>query len=140
PGRPRRETGFQGGRSQAQVRGDGGEPQQDGELLQLHRQLLEAELGPVRPEEGYRMRITVNGAPLALDVKGSGSLGELLAGADDLLDRAGSVIVSLRVDGEDVDADGYARFAEMPSASVSSVEIRAEYTAAIRARTIETLL
>jgi hypothetical protein len=86
------------------------------------------------------MRITVNGAPLALDVKGSGSLGELLAGADDLLDRAGSVIVSLRVDGEDVDADGYARFAEMPSASVSNVEIRAEDTAAIRARTIETLL
>jgi hypothetical protein len=86
------------------------------------------------------MLITVNGAPLALDVKGSGSLGELLAGADDLLDRAGSVIVSLRVDGEDVDADGYARFAEMPSASVSSVEIRAEDTAAIRARTIETLL
>jgi len=86
------------------------------------------------------MLITVNGAPLALDVKGSGSLGELLAGADDLLDRAGSVIVSLRVDGEDVDADGYARFAEMPSASVSNVEIRAEDTAAIRARTIETLL
>ncbi len=68
------------------------------------------------------MRITVNGAPLALDVKESGSLGELLAGADDLIDRAGSVIVSLKVDGEEVDAEGYARFAMMPSATVSDVE------------------
>lgn len=86
------------------------------------------------------MRITVNGAPIALDVKESGSLGELLAGADDLIDRAGSVIVSLKVDGEEVDADGYARFAEMPSAGVSSVEIRAEDGAAIRVRALETLL
>jgi hypothetical protein len=86
------------------------------------------------------MRITVNGAPFALEMKGADSLGELLAGADDLLDKAGSVIVSLRVDGEDVDAEGYARFAELPSASVSSVEIRAEDAVAIRVRAIETLL
>lgn len=86
------------------------------------------------------MRITVNGAPFALEMKGADSLGELLAGADDLLDKAGSVIVSLKVDGEDVDAEGYARFAELPSASVSSVEIRAEDAAAIRVRAIETLL
>lgn len=86
------------------------------------------------------MRIVVNGAPIALDVKESSSLGELLAGADDLLDRAGSVIVSLKVDGEEVDADDYARFATRPSAEVSSVEIQAEDAAAIRARAIETLL
>ena len=86
------------------------------------------------------MRITVNGAPLAIDVKDSANLGELLSGADDLLDRAGSVIVSLKVDGEEVDAEGYARFAEMPSSSVSIVEIRAEDAAAIRIRALETLL
>jgi hypothetical protein len=86
------------------------------------------------------MRITVNGAPLALDVKEGGSLGEVLVGADDLLDKAGSVIVSLKVDGADVDADGYARFAVLPVASVGSVEIRAEQAAAIRVRALETLL
>jgi hypothetical protein len=86
------------------------------------------------------MLITVNGAPLAIEAKDSANLGELLAGADDLLDRAGSVIVSLKVDGEEVDADGYARFAEMPSSLVSSVEIRAEDAAAIRIRALETLL
>lgn len=86
------------------------------------------------------MRITVNGAPLALDVNEGGSLGELLAGADDLLDKAGSVIVSLKVDGEEVDADGYARIAERQTASVGSVEIRAEDAAVIRIRALETLL
>jgi hypothetical protein len=86
------------------------------------------------------MRITVNGAPVALEVKGNGSLGEILAGADEFLDRAGSVIVSLKVDGEDVGADEYARFAEMDSASVESVDIRAEDASAIRVHAIETLL
>jgi hypothetical protein len=92
-------------------------------------------------KEGLKaMNITVNGAPIALDVKESSSLGELLAGADELIDKAGSVIVSLRVDGEEIDADGYASWAERPAASVSSVEIRAEDAAAIRLRAIETLL
>jgi hypothetical protein len=86
------------------------------------------------------MNITVNGAPIALDVKESSSLGELLAGADELIDKAGSVIVSLKVDGEEIDADGYASWAERPAASVSSVEIRAEDGAAIRLRALETLL
>jgi hypothetical protein len=86
------------------------------------------------------MRITVNGEPFAIEARESGSLGELLAGADDLLDKAGSVIVSLRVDGEEVDAEGYARVAERPAASVGSVEIRAEDAAAIRTRALETLL
>jgi hypothetical protein len=35
------------------------------------------------------MQITVNGAPIALAGKDSGSLGELLAEADELLDKAG---------------------------------------------------
>jgi hypothetical protein len=86
------------------------------------------------------MRITVNGSPLALEVKESSSLGEVLAGADELLDKAGSVIVSLKVDGEEIDAEGYSRCAERPASSVVSVEIQAEDAAAIRVHALETLL
>jgi hypothetical protein len=86
------------------------------------------------------MRITVNGAPLALEMKEGGKVGELLAGADEFLDKAGSVIVSLRIDGEDIDAEGYAAYADRSLASVGSVEIRAEDAAAIRMRAIGTLL
>jgi hypothetical protein len=86
------------------------------------------------------MRITVNGAPIALEAKESGSLGELLAEADEFLDKAGSVIVSLSVDGEEVDAEGYARCAERTASSVESVDIRAEDASAIRTRALETLL
>ena len=86
------------------------------------------------------MRITVNGAPIALEAKDTDSLGVLLAEADELLDKAGSVIVSLSVDGEEVDAEGYARCAERSASSVDRVEIRAEDAAAIRLRALETLL
>jgi hypothetical protein len=86
------------------------------------------------------MRITVNGAPIALEAKDSDNLGALLAEADELLDKAGSVIVSLSVDGEEVDAEGYARCAERSASSVDRVEIRAEDAAAIRLRALETLL
>jgi pyruvate/2-oxoglutarate dehydrogenase complex dihydrolipoamide acyltransferase (E2) component len=86
------------------------------------------------------MLITVNGAPIALEAKDSGSLGELLAEADELLDKAGSIIVSLTVDGEDVDAEGFARCAGRPNSSVERVEIRAEDAAAIRMRALDTLL
>jgi len=86
------------------------------------------------------MRITVNGAPIALEAKDSDSLGVLLAEADELLDKAGSVIVSLSVDGEEVDAEGYARCAEKPASLVDRVEIRAENTASIKLRALETLL
>jgi hypothetical protein len=86
------------------------------------------------------MQIIVNGEPLPLDVNEMGKLGDVLSGADDLLDKAGSVIVSLKVDGEEIDAEGYSRCAERPVASVASVEIRAEDAAAIRVRALETLL
>jgi hypothetical protein len=86
------------------------------------------------------MRITVNGAKLALATKDGGNLGEFFAGADDFLDKAGSVIVSMKVDGEEVDAEEYARFAGKPVASIGSVEIRAETAVAVRIRAIETLL
>jgi hypothetical protein len=48
--------------------------------------------------------------------------------------------VSLSVDGEEVDAEGYARCAERSASSVDRVEIRAEDAAAIRLRALETLL
>jgi hypothetical protein len=86
------------------------------------------------------MNITVNGAPVALEVGETASLGELLSGADELLDKGGWVIVSLKVDGEEIDADDYARCSERPAASVGSVEIEAEDAAAIRQRALETLL
>ena len=86
------------------------------------------------------MRITVNGANLALDIKDGDSLGELFAGADEFLEKAGSIIVSMKVDGEEVDAEGYARFAEKTVASTGRVEIQAENASALRARAIETLL
>jgi pyruvate/2-oxoglutarate dehydrogenase complex dihydrolipoamide acyltransferase (E2) component len=86
------------------------------------------------------MQITVNGAPIDIEAKDSGSLGELLAEADEFLDKAGSVIVSLSVDGEEVDAEGYARCAERSASSVERVEIRAEDAAAIRLRALGTLL
>ncbi len=86
------------------------------------------------------MRITVNGRPLAMEVKEGSSLGELLAGADDLIEKSGSVIVSLRVDGEEVDADRFAEASARPCASIAEIEIGAEDSADVRIRALETLL
>jgi hypothetical protein len=86
------------------------------------------------------MTITVNGAPLALEAGETGSLGEVLADADELIDKAGSVIVSLRVDGREIDAELYAACSERPVSTVGSVEIQAEDAAAIKQRALETLI
>jgi hypothetical protein len=86
------------------------------------------------------MRITVNGRPLAVESRAGGSLGEILAGADDLIEKSGSVIISLKVDGHEVDAEGYAEVSGVPASSVGEVEIRAEESAAVRIRALETLL
>jgi hypothetical protein len=86
------------------------------------------------------MTIYVNGAPLAMDQRAGGNLGEALSAADGLIEKAGSVIVSLRVDGAEVDADSYAAFASRPMESIESVEIQAEDSSAIRIRAIRTFL
>jgi hypothetical protein len=86
------------------------------------------------------MRITVNGKPLALEAREGGSLGEALSGADELIEKSGSVIVSLKVDGRVVDAGNFAEVSGLPSSSVASVEIGAEDSAAVRIRALETLL
>lgn len=86
------------------------------------------------------MRITVNGRPLAMEAKEDSSLGEVLAGADDLIEKTGSVIVSLKVDGEEIDAESYATVSARPCSSVGEIEIGAEDSAAVRIRALETLL
>jgi hypothetical protein len=86
------------------------------------------------------MTITINGAPISLETRESGSLGELLSQADELLDKAGSVIVSLAVDGREIDAESYASCAGKMASSVQRVEIRAENAAAIKVRALATLL
>ena len=86
------------------------------------------------------VQFTVNGAPLALDDTEGKSLGQLLADAENRIDKEGSVIVALKVDGEEVDAENYARFAEQIASSVGSVDIRAEDAAAIKVRAIGTIL
>jgi len=86
------------------------------------------------------MTITINGEALDLEGEESGSLGEALARVDELLEKAGSVIVSLAVDGEEVDADTYAQSAARRASEVGRVEIRAEGAAAIKTRALSTLL
>jgi hypothetical protein len=86
------------------------------------------------------MRITLNGQALALDFTEGESLGELLARADDLIEKAGSVIVELAIDGVALDADGYSRAAERSAAEEGKVEIRAEPASAIRVKALDTLI
>ena len=50
------------------------------------------------------MTITVNGIELNLDTDGA-SLGDVLANADDLVEKTGAVILGLRLDGTTVEAD-----------------------------------
>jgi hypothetical protein len=83
--------------------------------------------------------IIVNGETLVLEAGSEGKLGEALARADDLLEKAGSVVVSLRIDGRAVDADSYVSFAERPTADFARVDIEAEPASTIRIRTLETL-
>ncbi|MGO8695130.1 MAG: hypothetical protein ACLQMF_15825 [Rectinemataceae bacterium] len=85
------------------------------------------------------MDIIVNGEALVVEAGPEGKLGETLALADDILEKAGSVIVGLRIDGRTVDADSYHAFAERPTANFSRVDIQVEPASAIRIRTLETL-
>ena len=68
------------------------------------------------------------------------SLGEALAKADDLLEKAGSIIVGLVVDGREIDADSYASIKDLSMARIGRVDITAETSAGIRAKTLATLL
>jgi len=83
--------------------------------------------------------IIVNGEALSVGTGPAAKLGEALANADDLLEKAGCVIVALRIDGRAVDAGSYGSFADRPSSDFSRVDIEAESAAAIRIRSLETL-
>jgi len=85
------------------------------------------------------VNILVNGEAIVLEHGPNGTLGEALSGADDLLEKAGRVIVSLKVDGHIVDAENYGSFAERPSSDFGQIDIAAEPAATIRIRSLETL-
>lgn len=82
----------------------------------------------------------MNGSPVEIEGGEGGNLGETLARADEMLEKAGSVIVSMTIDGEQVDAESYAAFAERSCSSTNAVEIVAEDAAAVRIRALDTLL
>jgi hypothetical protein len=86
------------------------------------------------------MDILVNGSPLTLEARPGASLGEVLADADALIEKAGSIIVGIKIDGEELSADGYAEAAKRPAQGVGSVEIGIEEAREVRIRTIGTFL
>jgi hypothetical protein len=86
------------------------------------------------------MDIIVNGDSITFELKAEAKLGDVLAELDDLIDKAGSVIISLKIDGEEIEADDYASWSEKDAASIARIEIHAEDASAIRIRALETLL
>ncbi len=86
------------------------------------------------------MDIMVNGEDIALEIGSAESVGEVLARVDELLEKAGSIIVGLSLDGKPLDADSFQTERDRPAAEVGRVEIVAESAAAVRAKALSTLL
>lgn len=86
------------------------------------------------------MQILVNGNPLAIEARQGASLGEVLAQADELIEKTGAIIVDIQLDGVELGAEGYAAAASRPAESVSRLEIGVEAAYEVRIRTIGTLL
>lgn len=86
------------------------------------------------------MDIKVNGETLALDKPLSGSLGDALARVDELLDTAGSIIIGLRIDGQNLDPDDFPRIKDKPVSDFALIEVDAESQSAIKVKAITTLL
>jgi hypothetical protein len=86
------------------------------------------------------MDIKVNGEPLALGKPLSGSLGDTLSAIDELLDTAGSIIVGLRIDGQNLDPDDFPRIKDRPISEFALIEVDAETQSAIKVKAISTLL
>jgi len=86
------------------------------------------------------MNILVNGEPLDIETKPGATLGEVLAQADDLIEKSGSIIVGLKVDGMEIGAEDYAQAAARPADGSASVEIGIESGREVRMRTIGTFL
>ncbi|MDP3179745.1 MAG: hypothetical protein Q8M76_17685 [Spirochaetaceae bacterium] len=86
------------------------------------------------------MRVLVNGAAFELAAAPGANLGDVLSEADELLDKAGSVIIGIRIDGAEVDADNYPSFSSRSLDGIDTVEIHAENASSMKAKALETLL
>jgi hypothetical protein len=82
----------------------------------------------------------VNGTAFAVGTSPGDTLGAALAEADDLLERAGSVITGLSVDGSPVDPENFAMVRDRRISGIGRVELFAETSSDYRARAIGLLL
>jgi hypothetical protein len=86
------------------------------------------------------MQIKVNGEDLAMELTVGMSLGDALAAADELLETAGAVIIGLKIDGKDLDADEYPSVKDKPIGEVERIDIAADSISAIKAKAVSTFL
>lgn len=87
------------------------------------------------------MEFRVNDEALDLGLEAGGAtVGDMLARADELLERAGAIIVGIRVDGREIDADSFASVRDLPAAGCARIDIAAEGASGVRAKAISTLL
>jgi hypothetical protein len=85
------------------------------------------------------MTITVNGTPIKLEIDGS-SLGEVLAQVDDLVEKAGSVILGLSLDGKPVDPDTLPLLRDKSASCYGCLDIDSVPASELRSRAYGTLL
>lgn len=85
------------------------------------------------------MTITVNGSELDIYTDGA-TLGDVLAEADDIVERAGSVILGLRLDGRELDADDLPDLQDRPVSEHGTLEIDSAPASELRGRAYGALL
>lgn len=85
------------------------------------------------------MDIMINGAPSGVATAGR-TIGQALSEIDERLEAAGAIIVGVRVDGKDIDAEGLAAAAERDASGPGTVELAAESVSDMKTRALETLL
>jgi len=92
------------------------------------------------PRKGTSVDFRINGESFPIGMKEGDSLGALLVEADELLEKAGSVIVGFSVDGKPVDPEDFARVRDLLAADVERVDLVAESSSDWRAKAISLLL
>ena len=85
------------------------------------------------------MTVTINGNSIEIEI-GESSLGDLLARLDDLVEKAGSVILGLTLDGKPVDPNDLPALRDTPAASYDTLQIDSVPSCELRSRAFETLL
>ena len=85
------------------------------------------------------MTVTVNGNTLDLETEGS-TLGEILAQADDIVERAGSVILGLSLDGKTLVPDDIEVLSDKPASEYGNLEMESVPAFELRGRAYEALL